>query len=197
MLDRHSIICQFSAGEKPLWFRPVDFAVVVRLLALSNADSGSAYPSMLSLAMTCGGCEDTIYESLRRLRANGWVVQQSGSRRGMPNTYSVVIDALPIADDLKRTVASDEAKQIARWYHAELKKGSVKTHRTWTQRWPYVVQKWLNAGYTVETIYSMLVFAANSPKYQTKAKRGPNALQKLWRTIDAEYTASLTKAVAK
>jgi Helix-turn-helix domain len=194
-MDKHSIICQFSAGEKPQWLKPIDFAVVVRLLALSNQDSNVAYPSILSLAMTCGGCEDTVYESLKRLRAHGWITQEGGKRRGMTNTYAVVVDALPIADDLKRTVAGDDAKRIARWYHDCLRQNGIKVYRTWNQRWPFVIQKWLNAGYSIETICAMVEFAFSNAKYVPKAKRGPNALQKVWRKIDAEYTASLTKAV--
>jgi len=196
-MDKHSIICQFSAGEKPQWFRPVDFAVVVRLLALSNQDSNVAYPSILSLAMTCGGCEDTVYESLKRLRAHGWITQEGGKRKGMTNTYAVVVDALPIADDLKRTVAGEGAKQIAKWYRALLLANDIKVYRTWNQRWPFVIQKWLNSGYPHNTIIDMLEFALRSAHYHPKAKRGPNALQKVWRKIDAEYTASLAKVVAQ
>jgi hypothetical protein len=54
-----------------------------------------------------------IYATTKLLKSHEWIAVRSGKHKAMPNRMQVRLDKLPLSGDLRRTIVSDEMKQMA------------------------------------------------------------------------------------
>lgn len=168
--------------------KPIDALLIIRLLMIGD-ESLEQRIAHSTLAAEVGAAESTIKESLYRLEANGWVVMQSGKRSGCASKYTVMIDALPVASDLKATIISEEAANIARRYFAAIHKirPQARIHRGWQQRFGLAIQRWLDQGCEKDRLVALLSFALSSHEFRQKALKGPQKLRRVWPQIVSSY----------
>jgi hypothetical protein len=160
-----------------------------------------------TLGMALGASDVTVWRAVKRLVADGgvgWVERRSGKGRGNGNTYSVLLDKLPIAEEIKRTVVSKQAMEIATQYckSAKFNPFTLKKKRftqSNKQRIAFCVQQFLDrhcAG-DVRILIDALNYARMSPKYRKKYFRGLHELRRDFTIIVQEYrTAVQTPAPA-
>jgi hypothetical protein len=68
-----------------------------------------------------------IYATTKLLKSHEWIAVRSGKHKAMPNRMQVRLDKLPLSGDLRRTIVSDEMKQMALHYKTGLL--SIKPNR--------------------------------------------------------------------
>jgi len=123
------------------------------------------------------------------MEKHGWVVKHSGSRRQLGNTYVVQIGNLPLKD-FTATAISPDAKRLAFWYHSKVRTQTVYSRRYkkqiastvrkgWEQRWAFVMQEWLTAGFPAERIKAGVEIAFQADA--KRAVRGPESLRREWK----------------
>jgi hypothetical protein len=147
--------------------------------------------------------ERTITASTGRLSSAGWVHKQSGKSRRQGNTYGVILEKLPVAQDIKRTVITTEAWTLAEQYMRAVPNNTKGKPRRFTkserQRFAFALQTFLDR-YTAgdaQLLRDVLNFALSHPKYAAKAKRGPHELRRPFRKILEEFKSRGTNAQAE
>lgn len=185
-----NIIRHFLAAEnKPQNCTPTDMLQVVRLLVQHGAEQEVGISrGTLSVQLCCG--ESTIYESQQRLKEFGWVNMTKGKRHGKPNRFTVAIDALPIAEPLKRTVITPVARELAKAYAGALKSRNPKRRfmKGWEQQYAFRLQDLLNkCNGDPQRLVDLTNFAFSRPEFAAKARRGPHELRKSWKSLKAAY----------
>src|SRR5882672_3523273 len=188
----------FEADGRPAEIEPVDIALTAYLVlkgALANPVRGSGSTLGMALNVT----ERTITASTGRLSSAGWVHKHSGKSRRQGNTYSVILEKLPVAQDIKRTVITPEAWTLAEQYMRAVPNNTKGKPRRFTkserQRFAFALQTFLER-YTagdVNLLRDVINFALRHPKYATKAKRGPHELRRPFRKILEEFKAGSTQ----
>jgi hypothetical protein len=189
----------YAAEDKPKGMQPIDMLQVTRIL-LQKADEQTVGISRgtLSLQLCCG--ETAISESQKRLQKFDWITKLSGKRRGVPNRLGVVLDALPLTEELKRTVVSDQAKALAMKYRSAqlqilrilspFKKPRFMKNSLQTYAFSLQVLLDKKCGGDEELLRRIISFASNSPAYRGKVVRGPHELRKSWKSLRADYDAA-------
>jgi predicted transcriptional regulator len=192
MDDRLQLLKGFLAADKPEWAEPVDVLLIAHLLARAD-DEMKSTPSWETLANCSRVHHTTIYRAVTRMEKHGWIVKHSGARRQLGNTYVVQVDNLPMKN-FTATVVSDDAKRLAGWYL-----GKVRMQTQWSrrykkniavfvrkgseQRWAFVMQSWLDAGYCAERIKAGVELAFHVDA--KRAVRGPQTMRLQWKQIMA------------
>jgi DNA-binding MarR family transcriptional regulator len=195
----------FEADGRPAEIEPVDIALTAYLVlkgALANPVRGSGSTLGMALNVT----ERTVTTATDRLSAAGWIHKHSGKSRRQGNTYSVILEKLPMAQDIKRTVITAEAWTLAEQYMKAVPNNAKGKRRRFTkserQRFAFALQTFLDR-YTAgdaQLLRDLLNFALSHPKYATKAKRGPHELRRHFRKILEEFksgTRARTAELAK
>src|SRR5258705_5876561 len=182
----------FEADGRPAEIEPVDIALTAYLVlkgALANPVRGSGSTLGMALNVT----ERTITASTGRLSSAGWVHKHSGKSRRQGNTYSVILEKLPVAQDIKRTVITPEAWTLAEQYMRAVPNNTKGKPRRFTkserQRFAFALQTFLDR-YTAgdaQLLRDVLNFALSHPKYAMKAKRGPHELRRPFRKLLEEF----------
>ena len=168
--------------------------LLVGCLLLHGADEKPVRMSNSTISMALGCSESPLKISVRRLVAVGWIAKVSGKGRKNPNLYSVMIDKLPVADELKRTVISPAMRTLGAQY-ADAIKGSGGKKRRFTkanmQRMAFTLQTFLekHCGGDENLLRGAVNFALTNPAYHIKARRGPHELRRVFKKLLAAYQA--------
>jgi hypothetical protein len=170
----------------------MDILVIVCLL-LHGADEQPVRMGNATLSMALSCTEPTLSKSVKRLKAVGWLHVKSGKGRQNPNLYTVLIEKLPVADDLKRTVLSPEMQALAKQYADAIRFTTEGKKRRFTpanlQRMGFALQQFFDrhcAG-DEQLLRAALNFALAHPKFRVKAHRGPHALRRSFGKLIREY----------
>jgi hypothetical protein len=185
-------------AERPDGLLPIDLLMTVRLL-LQSADERPVYASQGTLAEELGCTEGTVAQSGLRLKAAGWLELETGKGRWKPNRYFVLLEKLPLEEQLRRTVVSPEAEKLARDYMTEQRR--AKPGRIFRkgaqQRYAYRLQTLIDkAGGDEPLVRLKIRFALRSPKYRAAALRGPHVIRRSWKSLTADYENALKTAAA-
>jgi hypothetical protein len=180
---------------RPKTIGPVEMLLVLWLVeqgALERPVRGSS----ITLSMALGCSESTVQRAVDNLVADGgtgWIAKKSGKGRGNGNTFTVLLDKLPVAEELRRTIIGKTAMEIARRYCATAAYSPVtfkkrRFTRANHQRIAFCVQTFLDkhcAG-DVQLLRDALNFARLSAKYSAKYYRGLHELRRDFSAIVAE-----------
>jgi len=184
---------------RPEEIGPEDILLVGCLL-LHGADEKPVRMSGSTISMSLGCSESPLKISVRRLVAVGWIAKVSGKGRKNPNLYSVMIDKLPVADELKRTFISPAMRTLAAQYSIAIKVSTSGKKRRFTkahiQRMAFTLQTFLDkhCGGDEQLLRGAVNFALSSVAYQVKARRGPHELRRVFKKMLAAYQAAATPA---
>src|SRR6266404_2070131 len=186
------------AGDegRPEDLLPIDLLLIVRLL-LQGADERPVYASQGTLALQLTCTERTVAQSSARLKQAGWLELETGKGRWKPNRYFVLLEKLPMEEQLRRTVVSAEAEKLARDYMFEQRKAKPsRIFRKGTQqRYAYRIQTLIDkAGGDEPLVRLKIRFALRSPKYRAAALRGPHVIRRSWKSLTADYETALKTA---
>jgi hypothetical protein len=190
--------------------RPKSVGPVEMLLVLWLVEKGALEKpvrgSWVTLSMALGCSESTVQRAVDNLvddGGTGWIVKKSGKGRGNGNTFTVLLDKLPVAEELRRTIISKTAMEIARKYCVTAAYSPVtfkrrRFTRANQQRFAFCFQTFLDkhcAG-DVQLLRDALNFARLSPKYLTKYFRGPHELRRDFSIIVQECRGTQMPAPA-
>jgi hypothetical protein len=177
-----------------------DVLTVVFLL-IHGADEQPVRMSSTTISMALGCAETTLARSTKRLQDVGWLHVKSGKGRQNPNLYTVLLDELPVADDLKRTVLSPAMRALAKQYAQAIRVDTKGRKRRFTeanfQRMGFALQQFLDrhcAG-DEQLLRGALNFALARPQFRTKAFRGPHALRRCFGKLVREFKGAGQPAV--
>jgi hypothetical protein len=173
--------------NKPKELTSLDLLQTVRLL-IQRADESDLYVSQGTLAVQLCSSTNSIARSQAVLSTLEWLVVRKGGYRGRTNLYTIALDKLPTAD-LTRTVVSNEARQFATEVGTHLRVTKRKKFmRGWHQQWAFGFQKLIDrTNGDAGQVSRVLNFAFNHPSYAKKAERGPAALLRVWKPLQADF----------
>jgi hypothetical protein len=190
---------------RPKTVGPVEILLVVWLVekgALGKPVRAS-WPT-LSMALGCG--ESTAQRAVINLvteTGTGWIAKKSGKGRGNGNTFTVMLDKLPVAEEIRRTIISKQAMELAGRYcltaaHSQVTFKKRRFTRANKQRFAFCFQTFLDkhCNGDWQLLRDALNFARLSPKYKAKYYRGPHELRRDFSVIVAECRAIQTPAPA-
>ena len=169
-----------------------DILVIVCLL-IHGADEQSVRMSNSTISMAVGCTEPTLSASVDRLVSAGWLTFISGKSRKQPSIYTVLIDKLPVADELKRTIISPAMRTLAVQYSLATKTSVTGKKRRFTkqhlQRMAFTLQTFLekHCDGDESLLRGAVNFALSHPTYRVKANRGPHDLRRVFRKLLAEF----------
>lgn len=167
--------------------------LTVVLLLLHGADEQPVRMSSTTISMALGCAETTLARSTKRLQDVGWLHVKSGKGRQNPNLYTVLLDKLPVADDLKRTVLSPAMRALAKQYAQAIRVDTKGRKRRFTeanfQRMGFALQQFLDrhCASDEQLLRGALNFALACPKFRIKAYRGPHALRRCFGKLMREF----------
>jgi hypothetical protein len=177
--------------------RPEDIAsndmLLVICLLLHGADEKPVRMANSTLSMELACSEPTLKASVNRLVNAEWLTFISGKSRKQPSIYSVLIDKLPVAEELKRTIISTAMTTLAEQYSHAIKISiSGKTRRftkAHKQRMAFTLQTFLDkhCGGDEQLLRRLVNFALAHPTYRVKANRGPHELRRVFRKLLKEF----------
>jgi hypothetical protein len=172
--------------KKPEWVRPLHILLTVNMILLCDEEM-MCQPSQGVLAALCGIKRvETVADALNELRGHGWVCVTSRKNRYNTNLYYPQLHNIPFGSP-HQTIITDIARRLAsryfeivkllpktlgrngRWYGVRIEKG-------WPQHWSFLMQQWLDAGWSEEDI-NRIVDHAFSHVPDT-AKHGPQTLKR-------------------
>jgi len=169
-----------------------DILLIVCLL-IHGADEQPVRMSNSSISMALGCTEPTLSASVDRLVSAGWLTFISGKSRKQPSIYTVMIDKLPIADDLKRTIISPAMTTLAVQYSLATSVSMTGKKRRFKkqhlQRMAFTLQTFLekHCDGDESLLRGAVNFALVHPTYRVKANRGPHDLRRVFRKLLAEF----------
>jgi hypothetical protein len=169
-----------------------DILLIVCLL-IHGGDEQPVRMSNSTLGMELGCTEPTLRASADRLVSAGWLTFTSGKSRKQPSIYTVMIDKLPIADDLKRTIISPAMTTLAVQYSMATSVSMTGKKRRFKkqhlQRMAFTLQTFLEKHCDGEEnlLRGAVNFAINHPKYRVKANRGPHELRRVFGKLMVEF----------
>jgi hypothetical protein len=177
---------------RPEGIAPIDLLLVVCLL-LHGGDEKPVRMSNSTISMELGCTEPTLNASVGRLVSAGWLTFISGKSRKQPSIYTVLIDKLPVADELKRTIVSPAMTTLAVQYSLATKVSISGKRRRFTkshlQRMAFTLQTFLEKHCDGDEglLRGAVNFALSHPKYRVKANRGPHDLRRVFRKLLVEF----------
>jgi hypothetical protein len=178
--------------ERPEDVSPIDLLLVICLL-LHGADEKPLRMSNSTISLELGCTEPTLNASVGRLVSAGWITFASGKSRKQPSSYTVLIDKLPVAEELKRTIISAAMVTLAVQYSQATKVSTTGKKRRFTkahlQRMAFTLQTFLdkNCGGDEGLLRRAVNFALAHPTYRVKANRGPHELRRVFKKLLKEF----------
>jgi len=180
--------------------------LLVVWLVTKGAVEAPVRASRTTLGMALGTSDVTVWRAVKNLIADGgvgWIQVQSGRGRGNASLYSVLIDRLPVPEQIKRTIVSKQAVEIAAKYCLTAAYSQVTfKKRRFTQanrqRIAFCFQTFLEkhcAG-DLQLLRDALNHARTSPKYRAKYFRGPHELRRDFAAIVKECRVVQTPVAA-
>jgi hypothetical protein len=185
--------------------RPKIIGPVEMLLVLWFVEKGAlerpVRGSWVTLSMALGCSESTVQRAVDNLLADGgtgWIAKKSGRGRGNGNLFTVLLDKLPVAEELKRSIISARAMEIARRYCVTARISPVtfkarRFTRANQQRIGFCIQTFLDkhCNGDVQLLRDALNFARTSVKYSKKYFRGLHELRRDFSIIVKECRSSV------
>jgi hypothetical protein len=183
----------FQYEDRPEGIKSVDL-LLVHCLLLHGGDEKPVRMSKTTLGMEIG-CQDeaTVSSSVDRLVGAGWLTFISGKSRKQPSIYTVLLDKLPLADELKRTIISPAMRTLAVKYSMQTQASMSGKKRRFTkailQRMAFTLQTFLDKHCDGDEalLWDTLKFALSHPTHRVKANRGPHELRRVFRKLLAEF----------
>lgn len=178
---------------RPDGIGPTEITVVIALV-VKGALEKPVLASNVTLGMAIGAADSTVKRAMERLGGEGvrWIEKQSGRGRSNSNRYTVLLDRLPVAEEVKRTVINDRMRTLAVNYAKFIKPyGKKGRPRRFTkanyQRMAFCLQQFLARCDGDEVLLVRIVnFAVTDPRYRSKAIRGPHFLRRDFAKMLAE-----------
>jgi hypothetical protein len=175
--------------------------VVVYLLE-RDADEHWVRVDPVTIGESIGTSKNTVIRALKDLRITGgvgWVQIESGKGRQNCNRYMVIVANLPVAQELKALHVSDAMRTFAtKFWHAVAGSSGKESRLTRgkLQGFAATFQRFVDEHCSgdAELLRNVVNFALNHPKHGKKAKRGPHALKKVFKSLVAEYRQNGNKA---
>jgi hypothetical protein len=159
-----------------------------------------------TLGMALGASDVTVWRAIKKLAADGgagWVEVKSGKGRGNASLYNVLLDRLPVAAEIKLTVVSKQATEIAAQYckGAKVNPFTFKKRRFTQgnkQRIAFCIQTFLekHCHGDVQLLIGALNHARTSAKHRKKYFRGLHELRRDFSAIVQECRGTHTPAAA-
>ncbi|HTS06796.1 MAG TPA: hypothetical protein VMP68_14550 [Candidatus Eisenbacteria bacterium] len=179
---------------RPEGVKDIHISVVFYLLQ-RNADEHWVRVDPETIAAAVGTSERTVRRAFKLLCVTGgvgWVQMESGKGRQNCNRYMVIVANLPVAQELKALHVSDAMRSLATKYHMAIAGSAGKKTRMTRgkhQGFAATLQRFLDEHCSgdAELLRNVVNFALSHPKHVKKAKRGPHALKKVFKSLVAEY----------
>jgi hypothetical protein len=188
----------YESLNRPAEIKQVDLGLT-SLLVIKGGLAHPVHTSESALALALIVSEPTIAASVNRLQGANWVHKRSGKSRRLGNSYIVILENLPVAEELKRTLITPLARTIAESYMKAMPNNSKGRPRRYTkgerQRVAFALQTFLDkyvAG-DGKLLCDVINFALNHPKYGARARKGPHMLRRLFAKLLVEFKAGSSK----
>jgi hypothetical protein len=195
----------FEFEGRPKTIGPVEVNLVLWLI-VKGAVEKPVRASWPTLSMALGCSESTLKRAVNNLIADGgtgWIERKSGKGRSNANLFSVLLDTLPVAVELKRTLISTKVTELAGRYclNAAYSPVTLKKRRFTRanrQRIAFCFQTFLDkhCNGDWQLLIDGLNFARQSPKYRAKYFRGPHELRRDFSAIIQACRGAQTPAPA-
>jgi len=191
----------YESLNRPVEIKQIDLGLT-SLLVIKGGLARPVHTSESALALALIVSEPTVAASVNRLQGVNWVQKRSGKSRRLGNSYIVILENLPVAEELKRTLITPLARTIAESYMKAMPTNSKGRPRRYTkgerQRVAFALQTFLDkyvAG-DGKLLCEVINFAMSHPKYGARARKGPHMLRRLFRKLLEEFKASGTQQAA-
>ncbi|HWF06450.1 MAG TPA: hypothetical protein VHA06_22360 [Candidatus Angelobacter sp.] len=154
-----------------------------------------------TLGMDIDAAPSTVKRALEELRDPSvrWLEKISGKGRANANRYMILLENLPIGEDIKRTIVTEATMKLAHMYAHNIMKpytrttrnGKKKTRRFTLgnyQRFAFTLQRLQDryCGGDQKLLCDVINFAVDDPRYREKARRGPHGLRRDFTMMLAE-----------
>lgn len=192
----------YEALNRPVEIKQIDLGLT-SLLVIRGGLARPVHTSESALALALIVSEPTVAASVTRLQSVEWVQKRSGKSRRVGNSYVVILDNLPVAEELKRTLISPTARTIADSYMKAMPTNSKGRPRRFTkaerQRIAFALQTFLDkhVGGDGKLLCDVINFALNHPKYALRVRKGPHMLRRPFKRLLQEFRDSQAAEAAK
>jgi len=105
----------YESLNRPVEIKQIDLGLT-SLLVIKGGLARPVHTSESALALALIVSEPTVAASVNRLQGVNWVQKRSGKSRRLGNSYIVILENLPVAEELKRTLITPLARTIAESY---------------------------------------------------------------------------------
>ena len=172
--------------EKPVWCLPVDILLTANVILLSD-EVGMCKASQGKLSAMLNIDDKTMRRSLDRLTDHSWITEESRKTTGQSNRMYPQYHNIPFGVFKTVNVCKDANTLAGAYYEIVRALPKVKTangrmrkavyqHQGWAQHWAYVMQCWIDDGWTPEQIRAVVDYAFTHKEWEL-AKRGPQYLR--------------------
>jgi hypothetical protein len=188
----------YESLNRPVEIKQIDLGLT-SLLVIKGGLTRPVHTSESALALALIVSEPTVTASVSRLQSVKWVQKRSGKSRRVGNSYVVILENLPVAEELKRTLVSPMARTIAESYMKAMPTNAKGRPRRYTkaerQRIAFALQTFLDKYVEGDgkLLCDVINFALNHPKYGARARKGPHALRRLFGKLLTEFKAGSPK----
>lgn len=184
--EARELAWQFMLNQdKPSWCLPADILVTANVILLSN-DEGACWASKVTLGAMLNVDRKCIGRSVERLVEHGYIREESRKNSGQSNILYPQYHNIPFGVFKTVNVCAVATKLAGRYYETVRALPKVRTknnrmrmaayqHEGWAQHWAYVMQNWLDAGWSAEQIQTVVDYAFQHVGHT--AKRGPQYLK--------------------
>lgn len=169
---------------RPSTVGPAELMAVIALV-VKGALQGPVPASRFTLSLEIGVSDKTAQRTLENLRADGvkWVETTSGKGRSNSNKYQVLLDRLPVAEEVKKTIVTESMRTLAREYARSVKPYGKKKRRFTKgnlQRMAFCLQRFLDRQCSgdEQLLRRAINFALTDERYRARAIRGPHMLRR-------------------
>jgi hypothetical protein len=189
----------YESLNRPVEIRQVDLGLT-SLLVIKGGLERPVHTSESALAAALIVSEPTVAASVDRLQHVNWIQKRSGKSRRIGNSYVVILENLPVAEELKRTLITPMAGTIAESYMKAMPTNKKGRPRRFTkaerQRVAFTIQTFLDKRVAGDgkLLCDVINFALNHPKYGARARKGPHMLRRLFGRLLEELKAGKTKS---
>jgi hypothetical protein len=189
----------YESLNRPVEIKQIDLGLT-SLLVIKGGLVRPVHTSESALALALIVSEPTVAASVNRLQGVKWVQKRSGKSRRVGNSYVVILENLPVAEELKRTLITPMARTIAESYMKAMPTNAKGRPRKYTkaerQRIAFALQTFLDK-YTDgdgKLLCDVINFAMGHPKYAARVRKGPHELRRPFKKLLEEFKAGITQA---
>jgi hypothetical protein len=189
----------YESLNRPVEIKAIDLGLT-SLLVIRGGLARPVHTSESALALALIVSEPTVAASVTRLQGVKWVQKRSGKSRRIGNSYVVILENLPVAEELKRTLVSQTARTIAESYMKAMPTNAKGRPRRFTkserQRVAFALQTFLDkyVDGDAKLLCEVINFALNHPKYGARARKGPHMLRRPFKKLLEELKAGAKSA---